>query len=93
MERFSVTGMSCAACSSRIEKVVSALPGVESAAVNLLTNSMNVAYAAPATAETICRAVEKAGYGASPQRGPKRLRNPPSAKTTASGKRCGGGSL
>ncbi len=66
MERFTVTGMSCAACSARVEKVVSALPGVESVSVNLLTNSMGVEYAAPATAETICQAVGKAGYGASP---------------------------
>ena len=66
MERFNVTGMSCAACSARVEKVVSALPGVESVAVSLLTNSMGVDFAAPATSETICQAVQEAGYGASP---------------------------
>ena len=66
MERFHVTGMSCAACSARVEKVVSALPGVESVAVSLLTNSMGVEYAAPATPEGICQAVREAGYGASP---------------------------
>ena len=66
MERFNVTGMSCAACSARVEKVVSALPGVEEVSVNLLTNSMGVEFSAPATVETICQAVEKAGYGASP---------------------------
>ncbi|MDO4515659.1 MAG: heavy metal translocating P-type ATPase [Bacillota bacterium] len=66
MERFHVTGMSCAACSARVEKVVSALPGVESVAVSLLTNSMGVEYAAPATPEIICQAVREAGYGASP---------------------------
>jgi len=66
MERFNVTGMSCAACSARVEKVVAALPGVEAVSVNLLTNSMGVEFAAPATAETICQAVAKAGYGASP---------------------------
>ena len=42
MERFRVTGMSCAACSARVEKVVSALPGVETVSVNLLTGSMGV---------------------------------------------------
>ena len=66
MERFNVTGMSCAACSARVEKVVSALPGVEDVSVNLLTNSMGVEFAAPATADAICQAVVKAGYGASP---------------------------
>lgn len=66
MERFHVTGMSCAACSARVEKVVSALPGVESVAVSLLTNSMGVEYAAPATPEDICHAVQEAGYGATP---------------------------
>ncbi len=66
MERFNVTGMSCAACSARVEKAVSALPGVETVAVNLLTNSMGVEFSAPATAESICQAVQGAGYGASP---------------------------
>ena len=64
MEKFSVTGMSCAACSARIEKVVGQLPGVEEVAVSLLTNSMTVDFAAPASAQSICQAVEKAGYGA-----------------------------
>ena len=66
MERFNVTGMSCAACSARVEKVVSGLPGVESVAVSLLTNSMGVEYASPATPEGICQAVKEAGYGATP---------------------------
>ena len=66
METFSVTGMSCAACSARIEKVVGQVPGVETVAVNLLTNSMAVDYAAPADPGAICRAVEQAGYGARP---------------------------
>ena len=57
MERFRVTGMSCAACSARVEKVVSALPGVETVSVNLLTGSMGVEFASPATEETICQAV------------------------------------
>ena len=72
MERFNVTGMSCAACSARVEKVVSALPGVEAVSVNLLTGSMGVEFAAPATAEAICQAVDRAGYGASPAAGETR---------------------
>ena len=63
MTQYSVTGMSCAACSARVEKAVSAVPGVTSCAVSLLTNSMGVdGTAAPAD---IVRAVENAGYGAS----------------------------
>ncbi len=63
MEQYTVTGMSCAACSARVEKAVSAVPGVESCAVSLLTNSMGVeGTAAPAD---IIAAVESAGYGAS----------------------------
>ncbi len=67
MERFSVTGMTCAACSSHVEKAVKGVAGVNSVAVSLLTNSMQVDYAAPATAAAICAAVEKAGYGALPE--------------------------
>ena len=63
MEQYLVTGMSCAACQTRVEKAVSAVPGVESCAVSLLTNSMGVEGTAPA--EEIINAVEKAGYGAS----------------------------
>ncbi|MCR4780342.1 MAG: heavy metal translocating P-type ATPase [Ruminiclostridium sp.] len=63
MEQYNVTGMSCAACSARVEKAVSAVPGVTSCAVNLLTNSMGVEGSA-GSAEII-RAVEAAGYGAS----------------------------
>ena len=63
MEQYLVTGMSCAACQARVEKAVSAVPGVESCAVSLLTNSMGVDGTAPS--EDIIRAVEKAGYGAS----------------------------
>ena len=65
MEKFSVTGMSCAACSAHVEKAVAAVEGVSKVEVSLLTNSMNVDYAAPATADAICQAVSKAGYGAS----------------------------
>ena len=63
MEQFNVTGMSCAACSARVEKAVSALEGVTGCSVNLLTHSMGVE--GSATAEAIIAAVEKAGYGAS----------------------------
>ena len=62
MEQYNVTGMSCAACSSRVEKAVSSVPGVTSCSVSLLTNSMGVeGTAAP---EAIIRAVNEAGYGA-----------------------------
>ena len=60
--KFSVTGMSCAACSARVEKAVSAVSGVEKCAVNLLTNSMTVE--GNVKSEQIIRAVEAAGYGA-----------------------------
>ena len=60
---FSVTGMTCAACSAKVEKAVSGVPGVESCAVNLLTNSMGVT--GSAKPREIIAAVEKAGYGAS----------------------------
>ncbi len=62
MKKFNVTGMSCAACSARVEKAVCALEGTESCAVNLLTGSMTVE--GSATEEEIINAVEKAGYGA-----------------------------
>ncbi len=62
MEQYTVTGMSCAACSARVEKAVTKVPGVTSCSVSLLTNSMGVeGTAAP---EEIIRAVEAAGYGA-----------------------------
>ena len=63
MDQYNVTGMSCAACQARVEKAVSALPGVESCAVSLLTNSMGVEGTAPP--EAIIKAVTDAGYGAS----------------------------
>lgn len=62
MEQYSVTGMSCAACSARVEKAVSKVPGVSSCAVNLLTNSMGVE--GSASQQEIIKAVENAGYGA-----------------------------
>ena len=60
MEQYTVTGMSCAACSSRVEKAVSKVPGVTSCSVSLLTNSMGVE--GTASAEAIISAVEEAGY-------------------------------
>ena len=74
MEQYQVTGMSCAACSARVEKAVSGVPGVTSCAVSLLTNSMGVE--GTASSADIIRAVEAAGYGAS-------LKG--AAKTAASG--------
>lgn len=62
MEKFLISGMSCAACSARIEKAVTKVKGVESCAVSLLTNSMSVE--GTASAKSIIQAVEKAGYGA-----------------------------
>ena len=75
MKQFNVTGMSCAACSARVEKAVSALEGVESCAVSLLTNSMGVE--GSAATEDIIKAVEKAGYGAS-VKGEKKDQSPSS---------------
>ena len=63
MEQYHVTGMSCAACSSRVEKAVSKVPGVESCSISLLTNSMGVE--GTASPEAVIAAVEAAGYGAS----------------------------
>ena len=63
MEQYTVTGMSCAACSSRVEKAVSKVPGVTSCSVSLLTNSMGVE--GTATSGEIIKAVQDAGYGAS----------------------------
>ena len=62
-EKYNVTGMSCAACSARVERVVKKVPGVSSCAVSLLTNSMTVE--GSANSSDIIAAVEKAGYGAS----------------------------
>ena len=67
LKQFDVTGMSCAACSARVEKAVSHVPGVTACAVSLLTNSMGVEGTAPDQA--IIDAVQAAGYGASVQGG------------------------
>lgn len=66
MEQYTVTGMSCAACSSRVEKAVSKVPGVTACSVSLLTNSMGVE--GTADMGEIIAAVENAGYGAAPKR-------------------------
>ena len=60
MEQYTVTGMSCAACSARVEKAVSKVPGVTACSVSLLTNSMGVE--GSAAAQDIISAVEAAGY-------------------------------
>ena len=63
MEQYTVTGMSCAACQTRVEKAVSKVPGVTSCSVSLLTNSMGVE--GTASSSEIIAAVQAAGYGAS----------------------------
>ena len=65
MKQYNVTGMSCAACSARVEKAVNAVPGVEACSVSLLTNSMGVE--GTADEQSVIAAVEAAGYGASPK--------------------------
>ena len=62
MQQYTVTGMSCAACSSRVEKAVSKVDGVSECSVSLLTNSMGVE--GTVSAEAVIRAVEQAGYHA-----------------------------
>ncbi len=70
-EKFDVTGMTCSACSSRVEKCVSRLDGIKNVSVNLLTNSMQVEYDEQTLSEgQIINAVVKAGYGASPKGNP-----------------------
>ncbi len=67
-QTFDVTGMTCAACSARVEKTANAVAGVDSAVVNLLKNSMEVDYdGSPDTVAALCAAIEKAGYGAAPR--------------------------
>lgn len=66
-QKFNITGMTCSACSSRVEKVVSKLEGIQALSVNLLTNNMQVTYDEDVlTAEKIMAAVSQAGYSASP---------------------------
>jgi P-type Cu2+ transporter len=73
MTQFSVTGMSCAACSARVEKAVNNVDGVTSCSVSLLTNSMGVE--GTASAKDIISAVEKAGYGAQLKDGSKKRKS------------------
>jgi len=73
MKQYNVTGMSCAACSARVEKAVSAVPGVTSCAVSLLTNSMGVE--GTASDSEIIKAVADAGYGASAKGGTKNAKS------------------
>ncbi len=75
MTQYNVTGMSCAACSARVEKAVSSVDGVSSCSVNLLTNSMGVE--GTATSKEIIEAVEKAGYGASLKTKNKKVKSNP----------------
>lgn len=79
MEKYDVVGMTCAACSARVEKAVKSVSGVKSCAVNLLTNTMTVEGGSPAD---IISAVEKAGYGAS-KAGEKPAEKPSADKETA----------
>ena len=73
MEQYDVTGMSCAACSARVEKAVSSVPGVTSCSVSLLTNSMGVD--GDVGDADVIKAVEEAGYGAKPKNGTETKEN------------------
>lgn len=67
-ETFDITGMTCAACSARVQKAAGEVAGVTEANVNLLKNSMELVYdGSPATIDAVCAAVDKAGYGAHPR--------------------------
>ena len=81
MEQYNVTGMSCAACSARVEKAVKKVPGVTSCSVSLLTNSMGVEGTASSAA--IIQAVQEAGYGASPKAAGSAAASSPSADLDA----------
>ena len=74
MKQFNVSGMSCAACSARVEKAVSKVPGVTACSVSLLTNSMGVE--GSASDRDIIDAVTAAGYGASPKNSTAPKNNP-----------------
>ncbi len=64
IEKFQITGMTCAACSAHVEKAAAGVAGVDKVSVSLLMNTMTVEYDTPATPQAICAAVEAAGYGA-----------------------------
>lgn len=87
-ETYDITGMTCSACSSRVEKCVSGLAGVEKASVNLLTNSMQVEYEEEKLDMAgIIKAVEKAGYGAALRQ--KGIGNADSSRTAGNGQKTG----
>ena len=86
MKQYNVTGMSCAACSARVEKAVGAVPGVTSCSVSLLTNSMGVE--GDVAESEIIKAVEDAGYGATVKGGSKAERHA-SGGTATSGSGAG----
>ncbi len=86
MQKYDVTGMTCAACVAHVEKAVRGVEGVDDVQVNLLTNSMNVE--GSATADAIVKAVENAGYGAAPKAG---LGAGANRTTAASGTTAGAG--
>lgn len=83
-EKFDVTGMTCSACSSRVEKAVSKLPGIQEVSVNLLTNSMQVSFNEDKlTVDDIIEAVEREGYGTSVKNNAPSQGNAPSALSSA----------
>ena len=89
-EKFVVTGMTCSACSSRVEKAVNKLEGIEKASVNLLTNSMQVEYdEAKLNEEAIVQAVVDAGYGAEPVAEPANAAGQPGAAQKRSSQKPG----
>ncbi|MCD7764306.1 MAG: heavy metal translocating P-type ATPase [Lachnospiraceae bacterium] len=83
MDQYTVTGMSCAACSARVEKAVSKVPGVTSCSVSLLTNSMGVE--GTASPDAIIRAVQDAGYGASQKGGSRAVKGAGAGVSDGSG--------
>ena len=89
LDKYNVTGMSCSACSARVEKAVSKVDGVSTCQVNLLTNSMMVD--GTASRDDIISAVEKAGYGASPADGGAQMKS--SDKTSGGGQSESGAAL
>ena len=76
--KFNVTGMTCAACSARVEKVTKGVPGVSGAEVNLLAGRMVAEVESEAVCDQICRAVTDAGYGASEKGEAKKAKKNPS---------------
>ncbi|MEA4814534.1 MAG: copper ion binding protein, partial [Oscillospiraceae bacterium] len=85
-KRFSITGMSCAACVAHVEKAVSSVDGVKSANVSLMTNSMTAEFdESKCGADDIERAVADAGYGAAAEGGKKTEEAKPAADTELSG--------